>query len=70
MRLSGVSGANFTPIPQNPQILFARGPRPSRKGITMKCILFAHIGGGAFALLLIAALLVITVCFLGKDLQK
>lgn len=36
----------------------------------MKCILFAHIGGGAFALLLIAALLVITVCFLGKDLQK
>jgi len=39
----------------------------------MNSLLFAHIhhiGGGPFALLVIAAMLIIAICFLGKELQK
>jgi len=36
----------------------------------MNYILVAHIGGGAFALVILAALLIISLCFLGKELQK
>jgi hypothetical protein len=35
----------------------------------MNCILIARIGGGALVLVIIAALLLISLCFLGKDLQ-
>ncbi len=39
----------------------------------MNNLMFAHIhhiGGGPFALLIIAAMLIIAISFLGKELQK
>jgi len=39
----------------------------------MNSLLFAHIhhiGGVALVLLIIAAMLIIAICFLGKELQK
>jgi hypothetical protein len=36
----------------------------------MNYILFAHFGGGAFGLALVAAMLILAVCVLGKGLQK